>query len=194
VEAIGGKDPVMVGEAIALTGKLKLQQAVPALVSTLTHAESGVRQAAVQALSEIGSPGALQGLERALEDPDREVRLLTVRVLAQRRHRGALSRITLLVQGKSVRHADLTEKMAFFEAYGAMVGEQGVEVLAGMLNSGGFLRKKEDPETRACAAMALGRIGSANAIAALNRAAEAKEAIVRNAVNRALRVGTGTGA
>jgi hypothetical protein len=194
VEAIGGKDPVMVGEAIALTGKLKLQQAVPALVSTLTHAESGVRQAAVQALSEIGSPGALQGLERALEDPDREVRLLTVRILAQRRHRGALSRITLLVQGKSVRHADLTEKMAFFEAYGAMVGEQGVEVLGGMLNSGGFLRKKEDPETRACAAMALGRIGSANAIAALNRAADAKEAIVRNAVNRALRVGTGTGA
>lgn len=194
VEAIGGQDPVMVGEAIALTGKLKLQQAVPALVSTLAHAERGVRQAAVQALSEIGSPGALQGLERALEDPEREVRLTTVRILAQRRHRGALSRITLLVQGKSVRDADLTEKMAFFEAYGAMVGEQGVEVLGGMLNSGGFLKKKEDPETRACAAMALGRIGSANAIAALNRAADAKEAIVRNAVNRALRVGTGPGA
>jgi HEAT repeat protein len=63
-----------------------------------------------------------------------------------------------------------------------------------MLNSGGFLKKKEDPETRACAAMALGRIGSANAIAALKRAADAKEAIVRNAVNRALRVGTGPGA
>lgn len=194
VEAIGGKDPAMVGEAIALTGKLKLQQAVPALVTTLAHAESGVRQAAVQALAEIGSAGALQGLERALEDPEREVRLTTVRILAQRRHRGALSRITLLVQGKSVRDADLTEKMAFFEAYGAMVGEEGVAVLDGMLNSGGFLKKKETPETRACAAMALGRIGSANAVDALKRSADAKEAIVRNAVNRALRFGAGPGA
>ena len=194
IEALGGQDPVMVGEAIALTGKLKLQQAVPALVNTLAHTERGVRQSAVQALADIGSPGALQGLERALEDADREVRLASVRILGQRRHRGALSRITLLVQGKSVREADLTEKMAFFEAYGAMVGEDGVAVLGAMLHSGGFLKKKEDPETRACAAMALGRIGSPSAVASLKKAADAKDAIVRNAINRALRGGTGPGA
>ena len=194
VEAIGGSDPVMVSEAVTLSGKLKLLSVVPALVGALGHAERGIRAAAVQALAEIGSPGALQGLERALEDPDREVRLAAVRVLGQRRHRGALGRITLLVQGKSVRSADLTEKMAFFEAYGSMVGEEGVKILGAMLNSGGFLKKKEDPETRACAAMALGRIGSPRAIEELKAAADAKEAIVRNAVNRALRGGGGPGA
>jgi HEAT repeat protein len=91
-----------------------------------------------------------------------------------------------------MRDADLTEKMAFFEAYGSMVGEEGVAVLDGLLNSGGFLKKKEDPETRACAAMALGRIGSPAAVAALKKSSDAKEVIVRNAVNRALRGGAGS--
>jgi HEAT repeat protein len=84
--------------------------------------------------------------------------------------------------------------MAFFEAYGAMVGEDGVAILDAMLNSGGFLKKRADPEVRACAAMALGRIASPAAQAALQKASGAKDALVRNAVARALRGGTGTGA
>jgi len=47
--------------------------------------------------------------------------------------------------------------------------------------------KTEDPETRACAAMALGKIRSADARAVLERAAQDKEALVRNAVSKALR-------
>ncbi len=195
VEAIGGQDPAMVSEAVALTGKVKLQLAVPALVAVAgTHAERAIRLAVVQALAEIGSPGAMQGLERTLEDDDREVRLAAVRILGQRKYRPALGRISGLVQGKDVRARDLTEKMAFFEAYGALVGEEGIGILAAMLNSGGFLRKRDDPETRACAAMALGRIGTPAALDALRTSAEAKEPLVRNAVNRALRGGAETGA
>jgi HEAT repeat protein len=60
--------------------------------------------------------------------------------------------------------------------------------LAEMLESrGGFLKRKEDPETRACAAMALGKIGTAEAREILRGAAQDKEALVRNAVNKALR-------
>ena len=193
IEALGGQDLAMVTDVVTLTGKLKLAAAVPALAGVLTHSERSVRVGAVQALAEIGSPGAMQALERALEDDDREVRLAAVRILAQRKHRGAISRIAALVQGKDVRARDLTEKMAFFEAYGSMVGEEGVAVLGAMLNSGGFLKKKSDPETRACAAMALGRIGSPAAVASLKAASDAKEPLVRNAVNRALRGGTGMG-
>ena len=191
VEALGSSDAVVVGGAVSLSGKLKLHQAVTALSGALVHQEKSIRQGTVQALAEIGTPQAMQGLERALEDGDRDVRLATVRILAQRKHQGALARIAPIVQDRGMRQADLTEKMAFFEAYGSMVGEEGVAVLDGLLNSGGFLKKKEDPETRACAAMALGRIGSPAAVAALRKSSDAKEPIVRNAVNRALRGGAG---
>ena len=191
VEAIGGGDPLNALEAVKLSGRLRLASAVPALSQALGHGETAVRAAAVQALSDLGVPGALQGLEKALDDPDREVRLAAVRILMLKKHRGALPKVTAAIQGKSVRIADLTEKMAFFEAYGSLVGEQGVASLDAMLNSGGFLKRREDPELRACAAMALGRIGTPAARAALERAAGTKDALVRNAVSRALRGMTG---
>jgi len=187
VGAIAGADAVVTLEAVKLAGRLKLKEAVPAMAQALGHEETAIRVAAVQGLSDLATPAALQGLEKALDDADRDVRLTAVRVLMQHRHRGALAKVTAAVQGKSAREADLTEKMAFFEAYGSLVGEPGVATLDAMLNSGGFLKRKEEPETRACAALALGRIGTSSARQALERAAGSKEALVRNAVSRALR-------
>jgi HEAT repeat protein len=85
-----------------------------------------------------------------------------------------------------VRDADLTEKIAFFEAYGAVATAESVVMLDRMLN-GRRLFGKENPEMRACAAMALGRVGSPGARAALQRAAEDPNPMVRSAVLKALR-------
>ena len=60
-------------------------------------------------------------------------------------------------------------------------------MLDGLLNKKGLFGKKEDVEVRACAAMALGRIGTDSAIAALRKAGTDKDILVRNAVSRALR-------
>ena len=89
--------------------------------------------------------------------------------------------------GKAVQAMDLTEKMAFFEAYGAIAGSTGLKPLSGLLLPRGLLRMKEAAETRACAAMALGKIGTPEARDVLQRAADDKDPVVRNAVNRALR-------
>jgi hypothetical protein len=187
VAALQAKDPAAVMAAIRVAGRLKLAPAVQALAQVMQHTEPAVRVTAVQALAEIATPSAIQSLEKGLDDSDREVRIQSVRVVAQHKSRSALPRITAVVQGKTVRNADLTEKMAFFEAYGSLVGEGGVAALDGMLNSGGFLKRKEDPEVRACAAMALGRIASAAARDSLQRALQDKDPLVRNAVSRALR-------
>ncbi len=77
--------------------------------------------------------------------------------------------------------------MVFFEAYGSLAGASGIPLLEKMLLPKGLLAKREDAETRACAAMALGKIRSPQARAILERAAQDKEALVRNAVSRALR-------
>jgi len=163
---------------------------VGALAKLTTDHDVQMRLVAVQALGEIASPGALQFLERTIEDAHRDVRVATARAIAARAHRPALAKIEAAVKGKLARDADLTEKMALFEAYGTLCGEGGVTLLDGMLNARGLFGKKEDPEVRACAAMALGRIGSEAAIATLRRASDEKEILVRNAVNRALRGGT----
>ena len=174
-------------EAIRRAGALKAQAAVLALSKVLSEPEVVRRQLAVQALTEIASPGALQSLERVIEDTDRDVRITAVRALAARAYRPVLARLENVVKGRAIRDADLTEKMAFFESYGALCGDSGVSQLDSMLNGKGFLGRKDDAEIRACAAIALGRVGTGKATEALRKAAAEKDFIVRNAVTRALR-------
>jgi hypothetical protein len=179
-------------EAIRHAGALKAQAAVLALAKVLSEPEVERRQLAVHALMSIASPGALQSLERVIEDEDRDVRVTAVRALAAHAYRPAVARLEGVIKGRWIGETDLTEKMAFFEAYGALCGEAGVSQLDGMLNNKGFLGKREGAEIRACAAIALGRIGTDKATEALRKAAADKDFVVRNAVTRALRGGSGS--
>jgi HEAT repeat protein len=172
---------------VAMCGRLGLNSAVSGLAETMAHPDPAVRMAVIQALGQLGTPGALTVVDKAIEDPDRGVRLAAVRAAGTRGYKGALRRVEAVVLGKSLKDMDLTEKMAFFEAYGAIAGTNALKPLTAILLERGLLRMKEPPETRACAAMALGRIKSPEARDALQRAAEDKELVVRNAVSRALR-------
>ena len=177
-------------EAVRRAGALKATAAVQALARLLAQGDPEMRLAGVNALAEIATPGALQQLERGLDDAERDVRVAAARALGARSHRASVQKLEAALNGKRLPTSDLTEKMAFFEAYGALVGDAGVAMLDGMLNKKGLFGKREDAELRACAALALGRIGTDRALGALRRAGTDREVLVRNAVNRALRGGT----
>jgi HEAT repeat protein len=172
---------------VPLCGRLMLHQAVPGLGGVTRHPEPALRLAAVQALAQLGTPAALGFIEQAIEDGDRAVRLVAVRAAGARGYKGALRRVEGVVLGRGVKEMDLTEKMAFFEAYGAIAGAAGLKALSGVLLPRGMLKLKEPPETRACAAMALGKIRSPEARELLQKVLEDKDLVVRNAASRALR-------
>ena len=189
VRLIGSPVPGVALEAAKRAGALKTPAAVAPLTKALAEGDVPLRVAAVQALGEIGSPGALQSLERALDDSERDVRVVAVRALSARSYRPVLAKLDAIVKGRALRDANLTEKMAMFEAYGALCGDEGVAALDAMLNGKSLFGRREDSELRACAAVALGKVSSARAQEALRRATSEKDVIVRNAVNRALRGG-----
>ena len=187
VKLVASKNPAVAGEAIRRAGGLRTAAAVGPLSQVMTDGEQPLRLLAVQALNDIASPGALQVLERAVDDPDRDVRVAALRALGAKAYKPSLPRIDAAVKGKRAREVDLTEKMALFEAYGALAGDAGTAILDEMLNGKGFIGKREDTEVRACAAMALGKIGGERATGALRKAANEKDVVVRNAINKALR-------
>jgi hypothetical protein len=189
--ALGSDNPAVVRETVRLAGRLRLPPTVPALGGLLIReVPSDLKASVVDALAAIGTPSAMQQLERAVVDPHRDVRVAAVRVLGARGHRAVLPRLEAMVAGRDLRSADLTEKTAFFEAFGALAGPEAVGQLIPLLElGGGLFKKKMDSETRACAAMALGRIGSPEARAALETALQDKDPLVRNAAGRALKGG-----
>ncbi|MGH7670284.1 MAG: HEAT repeat domain-containing protein, partial [Gemmatimonadaceae bacterium] len=189
VKLIQSEERVVALEAVRRAGALKIQNGVAAISRVMAGADAEMRLACVQALGEIGSPGALQALEPWVSDGDRDTRVTAVRILATRGYRPVLPRVESAVKGRALRDADLTEKVAFFEAYGMLSAESAVPYLDGILNGRGFLGRREDAEVRACAAMALGRINSDSAQESLGRATSEKDVVVRNAVNKARRGG-----
>jgi hypothetical protein len=74
-----------------------------------------------------------------------------------------------------------------FEAYGSVEDPQAVPFLDKYLNGKGFLGRREPAEIRACAALALGKVGSGEARSSLREAATDDDPVVRNAVGRAMR-------
>ncbi len=188
VRLITVADPVVAQEAIQRAAAMKTAAAVPALGQVMsTGVDSSMRLAAVLALADIGSPGALQVLEKCVEDEERDVRVAAARALGGRGYRPALPRVEKALKGKPLRETNLTEKMAFFEAFGALAGDSGVEFLDSVLNGKGTFGKREEPEFRACAAMALGKINTRRARESLGKATGDKDAVVKNAVTRAMR-------
>ncbi len=194
VKLVRDAKPAVAREAIRRAGAMRTAAAVPSLGEVLaSDAERPLRAAAVTALTDIGTPGALSALETALTDSERDIRLATIRALTARMHRPAMQKVQAIVQGKSAREIDRTERIALFELYGTIAGDAGIAVLDPILNAkGGLFARKEDPELRACAAVGLGKINSDAARASLQKAASDKDVIIRNAVSRALRGGSTT--
>lgn len=189
IRLLRSQEPGAALGAIGVCGRLQLQPAVPPLGEALGHADATIRLAALQALAQVGVPSAMTHIERAVDDTDRAVRLAAVRVVAARGYKGALRRVEAVVLGKAAAQLDLTEKMAFFEAYGSLAGRNGLDTLGRILDRRGWWRAGADSETRACAAVALGRVRTPEARAILERAADDRDLVVRNAISRALRGG-----
>jgi len=192
VKLVRDVKPTIAREAIRRAGAMRTAAAVPSLGEVLANeVERPLRAAAVTALTDIGTAGALSALETALADPERDIRLAAIRALTARVHRPALRKVQVIVQGTSTREIDRTERIALFELYGTICGDAGVAVLDPILNAkGGLFSRKEDPELRACAAVGLGKINTDAARAALQKSASDKDVVIRNAVSRALRGGS----
>jgi hypothetical protein len=181
------QDAVVLAGAARLAGRLRAAEAGPTLASLMSHPVADVRLAAVEAAVELKASTAASALQALLGDSDRQVRIAAARGLGRLKYRPAAARFRDVVTGKDIRNADISEKIAFFESYGEVAGESAHELMDKLLNGKGFLGRKEPAEIRACAALALGKIGTDQARRSLQSATHEEDAVVRSAVNRALR-------
>jgi hypothetical protein len=172
---------------IDLCARLELGSAVAGLGNALDHGDPVLRQAVVEALGRIGTPGSMTQVERGITDGDRAVRMAAAKIVGQRGYKGAQRQIEEVVLGKQHKNMDFSETRAFFEAYGAIAGNAGVAPLAAMLIPRGLFRRKRKAEVRMCAALGLGRIGTPEARAALTQVVGDRDRQVRNAVAAAIK-------
>ena len=184
---VRSEDEAVSLEAIRRSGSIQSPVAVGNLAAALESASDRTRAAVVEALGRIGTPAALRAMERAIEDEDKDVRMTVVRTLCELGHKSILAQIEIAIKDRLTRDGTAAEKTAFFEGYARLAGASSIPLLESILVPRGMLAKKEDPVTRACAAIALGKIGNERATEAIRKVINDKEVIVRSAAARALR-------
>ena len=186
--ALASDDKSVVYRALRLVSRLKLESATEFVSELEADADSRVRAAVVGALASVGTAKAFRRLIRLIRDPAIDVRVAVLDALVRRPFASALAPVEQMIREPDLDERDLSEKRALFEAYGAMAGPGGVTLLAPLLaGKGGLRRRRASSDTRACAAVALGKIGTPAARAALERGARDRDPVVRNAAGKALR-------
>jgi len=191
IECINSADPVVAAGACALAGRIQLSEAGPAVAGLLGHESPQVRMAAVEAAVDLKASTAVGALQDALQDQDREVRIAAARGLGTLRYAPSAPYLRAIIEGRAIRQADISEQIAVFESFGLLRDPEGVPILDELLNGRGFLGRKESGEIRACAALGLGKMGTPEAVEALESARDETDPVVKTAVNRALRGGEG---
>ena len=187
VSLLAAPEPQVAGGAARLAGRLRLPDARDGLIALFERAqEAETRRSVIDALAVLRDTQSLAAVQRALTDGDREIRIAAARALGVAGSRVAHDSLRAIIAGRTIRDADLTEKLAFYEAFGAVANEADIEFLDSQLNGRRLLAGKESPEIRACAASALGRIAVPAAQAALRKSAKDDNPMVRSAVSRAL--------
>jgi hypothetical protein len=118
---------------------------------------------------------------------DREVRVAAARALGTLRYAPARARLEAALDSRRLRDSELSERIAFFEAYGGVAGAEGVPVLDRVLNGKSWLGRRESGETRACAALGLAASATPPPRRRSTPPPPTRTPVVRSAVGRALR-------
>ena len=183
--ALESGERVVIVEALRFVEERGLTGLNGELAGLAEHDDVRVRAAIVPALLRTPNAKTLAALVPLIRDPDPDIRIAAVQGLSTHTYLGALQAIEEVILDQDA-DLDLTERRAFFEAYGRIAGEVGVPTLKDLIMGGGLLRGRRDSDTRACATMALGRIGTRSARLILQKVAKDRDVVVRTAAARAL--------
>jgi HEAT repeat protein len=187
VRLLDSPDPRIVLGALRLAGQIKMDEAAGPLAALMDRASPEICLAAVEVAQQLRSPVVAGALLRLLRHESRDLRIAAARALAGTGYPPAARELKKVLEGKELKSADVSEKVAFFEAYGRLGGEEAVTYLDSVLNGKGFLGRREPSEVRAGAALGLGKVGTPSARSSLETARADDDPVVRSAVGRALR-------
>lgn len=174
-DAILDDDPAVACPASYLAGLIADSMMIEPLTRALGADDRHIRREALLAVKHIGGARALEAIARLIDDADDTVRLYALRHVVAHRYAPALPRVNQLLadHGRS-----LTERRLLYEAYGTLGGVSVLDELEKRLGRRGLMRKT-DPQETACVLVALGAVGTPAARALVEKAANARHALVQ---------------
>jgi HEAT repeat protein len=182
MDALASPAWFLVRNALTLLADLGDADCVPVILPLLRHPEPRVRRTAVRALWKLGGPVAEPHLVAQMKETDGETMQEILFGLGQLRSEKSLPQVTELAQDKRVIKR---LRIQALETLGHIASPKALPVILECLKRKGFFGGGEPSAIRLAAAKALAAIGTPEALAALQKAAdtepkgEERESLVR---------------
>ena len=169
---VASSDPKTVIEAVQGLGAVGSAEAVKAMVPALSSESTEVRRAALVAVGERYRVELRDGLGAALADPDRDNRLLALKILRGSGDSKAAALILDVVMGPGFVHRGPTERRELCAALAAFKDRRALETFSSVLDQKNLLRSETTTDSQLAAVQALSAMGTPEAIRTLRLTAK----------------------
>ncbi|MDR3684975.1 MAG: HEAT repeat domain-containing protein [Geothrix sp.] len=159
----------LVRNALTLLSDIGDAGCIPAILPLLGHPEPRVRRTAVRALWKLGGPVAEPHLLAHMKETDAETMQEILFALGQLRSEGSLPQVTALAQDKRVLER---LRIQALDTLGHIASPKALPILLECMRRKGLFNAGEPPAIRMAAAKALAALGTPEASAALQKAAD----------------------
>jgi len=174
-------NPAVRRTAVYLLREFGGSDALPDLTELLGDHEPQVQREAVRAILSVGTDAAYDILQRALSDGTEQSREAIMQSISSVRDERAAPLFTYILRNVDHRGRLAGVYLRAIESLGALRDPQGIEPLRDSLYRGEWWAPRRTAALRSAAAAALARIGTAEAVAALDEAAASRMRGVRAA-------------
>jgi hypothetical protein len=143
-----------------ILGRIADPAALEPLVALISHKELQVRKEVLTYLERTAEPKAKTCLLKFLRDDSSALRIRTLQVLGATKSVFALKPIVALASTEQFQERDIAEKLAVFEALGALGEGRMLPMFREMLMKKFWFNKAREKESVACAVAGLVRVRS----------------------------------
>lgn len=162
------------------------KRALEYLLKTIRHPDMRVRREVIKTLGEIKAPQSVSILRDHLNDPDPQIRIATVRALGAIHTEAAKRLLLQRLSTKDFLQRGLEEKKEYFEVLATWKDQEVIDFLLKTLKKNTLFNRAKNYENRACAAYALGLIGSKEHLKILRKYADSGNPVFRDHVRNAI--------
>jgi HEAT repeat protein len=199
LEEVGEHHVAIIGEGVTdslwyvarnvalVLGRIGKEEGVRFLKKIVNHSDLRVRREVVGSLTKIQGKEAGALLASALDDPDKGIRILTCRGLAQRKEKGSLSALSEIIESDEFIDTTSEEKKQLLESLAIVGQDEVVPLLRKLIHKRRWLKRDKHNETRIFAVRALGLTGTPKADLALEELSRKRNKVIRQAAQRTLR-------
>lgn len=169
----------VVKDTIHIIGRIGTSGALEHLTRVISHPEEKVRKEAVTVIGNIKHPNVFQYIKLALNDASSSVRITAAEAMGNINIPAAKKVFLSELSKKMFSSKDFEEKKKFYKVITRWTDEDVIEFLTRTLKRRRFWNRKKNNETRACAAYALGIIGTKDSIPLLQKISHTKDKLLK---------------